>query len=282
MAGIDQPTATEDSLSEFPANIAETARTLFLAPNVDDTLQRVVDLAVATIEGCDFAGVFLRERATITTRAHTDPIVAEVDAIQCRTGEGPCLQAVAEGTTIYADDLADDARWPKFAPEATARGLRSVFALCLSADGTVGALNLYARYPGAFGVVDRAKGLILASLAGLAIASARAHEDEERRAGNFQAALATREVIGQAQGILMERERISADEAFVILRRASQHLNRKLREVAQDLVDTGEKPRTESVPVSPLAPVATTASPASPDDDAGTEAVHRPSLADGG
>jgi AmiR/NasT family two-component response regulator len=108
-----------------------------------------------------------------------------------------------------------------------------------------GALNLYARLPGAFGVVDRAKAVILASLADLALSVAHSHEDETRRSDNLNLALATREVIGQAQGILMERERITPDQAFDILRRASQHLNRKLRDVAQDLVDTGERPETD-------------------------------------
>lgn len=107
----------------------------------------------------------------------------------------------------------------------------------------MGALNLYARYPQAFGVIDRAKGLMLA---GLALSSAETHDAEDRRATNLQAALQSREVIGQAQGILMERERITPAQAFDILRRASQHLNIKLRDVAQALVDTGERPWTGS------------------------------------
>ena len=86
--------------------------------------------------------------------------------------------------------------------------------------------------------------MILASLTSLAVSAARSHEDEERRTEHLHAALTTREVIGQAQGILMERERISAGQAFDVLRRASQHLNRKLRDVAQDLVDTGDRPET--------------------------------------
>jgi ribosomal protein S18 acetylase RimI-like enzyme len=245
MAGIEHPIARQEIVADFPADISDTARALFLAPTLTDTLQRLVDLAVATIDGCDYAGVFLGRGSTLTTGAHTDPAVNEIDEMQSRSREGPCFEAAAAGHTVYAEDLVDETRWPTFTAEATARGLRSALSFCLTSDGTVGALNLYARYPRAFGVIDRAKGLILAALAGLAIGSAQAHEDEERRAGNLHAALATREVIGQAQGILMERERIRADEAFDILRRASQHLNRKLREVAQDLVDTGEPPPTQ-------------------------------------
>jgi hypothetical protein len=219
-------------------------RILFSAGSVEDTLTQVVGLAVATIEGCDFAGIFLVDGDLITTPVHTDPVVADVDSLQHRTGEGPCLDAIARAVAFYAEDLADDRRWPHFAPEATVLGVRSVLALPLSTTGTIGALNLYARYPRAFGVIDRARGLLLAGLAAGAFSSAQIHEDGERRAANLHAALASREVIGQAEGILMERERITGEQAFDILRRASQHLNVKLREVAQHLVDTGERPDT--------------------------------------
>ena len=152
---------------------------------------------------------------------------------------------MAEGTAVYAEDLAGDPRWPNFGPEAAGSGVRSVLALCLMGEGTVvGALNLYARFPLAFGAVDRARGLVLAGLAGLALSVAEAHDEELRRAENLRQALVTRQLIGQAQGILMERERITAEQAFDILRRASQHLNTKLREVAQELVETGERPST--------------------------------------
>jgi hypothetical protein len=107
--------------------------------------------------------------------------------------------------------------------------MRSLLALALPANGTPpapGALNLYGRYPRAFGVIDRGRGIFLASLAARALTTARQREDDERRAANLLAALVTREMIGQAQGILMERERITADQAFDILRRASQHPNR--------------------------------------------------------
>jgi GAF domain-containing protein len=205
----------------------------------------VVETAVATIEGCDFAGLFLVENDVITTPVHTDPIVEVIDARQQQLGEGPCLDALSQRLIFYVDDLSDDARWPHFGSQASAAGIRSVLALPLITNGKLGALNLYARYPAAFGAVDRAKGVILASLAGLALSAARSHEDEDRRSDNLHLALGTREVIGQAQGILMERERITPGQAFDILRQASQHLNRKLRDIAQDLVDTGERPETD-------------------------------------
>lgn len=231
-----------DISADISTNFSETARIMFAAGGVQDTLDRVVQIAVDIIEGCDFAGIFVAHDGAITTTACTEPIVAEVDALQSQTDEGPCLDAISQRVTVYAEDLADDNRWPIFGSRATTNGIRCVLALPLFTNGTLGALNLYARYPHAFGVIDRARGLLLAALAALALQSAQTHEDQDRRDINFHAALGSREIIGQAQGILMERERITGDEAFDILRRASQHLNLKLLEVAQTLVDTGERP----------------------------------------
>jgi ANTAR domain/GAF domain len=238
------PAIDSESLNELARNVAETAQILFTAGNVTDTLASLVDLGVATIDGCDFAGVFLVDGDSVTTPAHTDPTVIAVDALQHECGEGPCLDAITHRIVFYAEDLSTDLRWPQFAPRAAATGIRSALALPISADAQLGAVNLYARFPIAFGVMDRAKAAILVSLASLALSVANSQEDQVRRTLTFQSALSSREIIGEALGILMEREKISADQAFDILRRASQHLNIKLREVAQNLVDTGEDPIT--------------------------------------
>jgi GAF domain-containing protein len=234
----------EDSVIASAVALTEVARSLFMANSVEDSLTRAVDLSVITLEACEFAGAFLLEGDEVVAQACTDPLVAEVDPLQLRTGEGPGLDAVAHKLTFYADELGTDSRWPKFGPKASAMGMRSLLSLPMATDGTLGALNLYARYPQAFGVLGRTRGLLLASMAGFACSTARSHADEQRRAENLHAAIVTRELIGQAQGILIERERITADQAFHVLRQASQHLNLKLREVARDLVDTGERPDT--------------------------------------
>jgi len=250
LAETEDPSSIDDCVLEIIQGFSEAARALYSAGGAADTLQRVVDLAVEIIEGCDFAGIFLLERDAVTTPVHTDPVVIEVDALQHRIGEGPCLDALTNGVVVSADDLAGDARWPRFGPQATAAGVRTVLALTLPGNGAHGALTLYARYPQAFAVIDRAKGLLLSAFAGLALSSAVAHDDGERRLDNLQAALAAGAVIGQAQGILIERERITPDQAFDILRRASQNLNIKLRDVAQSLVDTGEQPQTGLPPAA--------------------------------
>jgi hypothetical protein len=231
-----------DPASELIATFLRTARALFSTGGVEITLQAVVDLAVATIEGCDFAGIFVMKSGQVVVAVHTDVLVAGIDNRQVAAGAGPCVDAIEQSLPVYVEDLAVDTRWPAFGREAAAAGIRSLLALRVASDGARGALSLYASYPSAFGAADRARGLVLAGLAGVAVAVAQAREEDVRQAENLRQALVTRELIGQAQGILMERERITAEQAFDILRGASQHLNVKLREVAQDLVDTGEKP----------------------------------------
>jgi GAF domain-containing protein len=233
-----------DVAGELTAELSTVARALFSAGDVRSTLQTIVDLATATMDGCDVASIFVAEARPPTTPVFTDPLADQIDILQRRSGEGPCLDARSGNLPVYADDLADDPRWREFGPASAAAGIRCMLAFPLSASGSEGVLNLAAAYPGAFGATDRAKGVIFATLADLALAGARTHEDEDRRADNLHRALVTRELIGRAEGILMERERITSDQAFDILRRASQHLNVKLKEVAEDLVETGERPST--------------------------------------
>ena len=243
MAGDeDQVTA------ELADSVSASARALFAPGSVPETLQRIVALSVDTIDSCDLAGIFLVADGRVTTPAASEPLVTRLDGLQFEADEGPCLDAISEQGVYYAGDLRDDDRWPQFGPRATELGVRCLLAVPLLAEGTLAALNLYARMPLAYGAIDRAKGLLLATLAGHALHSAQLRQDEETHSDQLQQALVTRGVIGQAQGILMERERITADQAFNVLRRASQTLNIKLRDVAQTLVETGEAPTSERRP----------------------------------
>ena len=241
---------TDHTYGQLATSIAGIAGTLYFDPTVRGTLQRIVDFAVSTVEGADMAGISLVSERGIETPVYSEPHALEVDNIQYETGEGPCLDAIEKKATIYSEDLADDERWPLFGPRAAALGLRSLLSCRLSAeDATLGALNLYARLPRAYGAIDRTKAVIFAAHAGVALGVAKGREEAgvllDREIGRLEylrGALASREVIGQAEGILIERERITADQAFQVLRRASQHLNIKLREVAAYLVETGEVP----------------------------------------
>lgn len=235
------------STEEVERNLAEVARALFATGTVEGSLELTVELAVATVDGCDAAGIFLLRGGQVVTAAASLPIVVELDQQQFANDEGPCLDAVAGRGMTYATDLDDDDRWPSFGPAAARAGIRSALAVRLS-DQPVSALNLYAHMPDAFGATDRAKAILFATLAGAALDAAEVRAGDESRLSNLHEALLTRELIGQAQGILIEREHITGDKAFDVLRRASQHLNVKVREIARTLVETGEAPVTGRTP----------------------------------
>ena len=238
-----------DELEELEEEFSGIAVALFAPGTVEETLRQIVEVAERSVDGCAGAGIFVRGIAGFETPAASRRLVLALDAIQVETGEGPCLDASNLGTISYALDLSEDGRWPRFGPAAVAAGVRSVLSYSLSLDRP-SALNLYAHLPAAFGATDRAKGHLFATLARLAYESAERSAAGEEKADNLLEALRSRELIGQAQGILMERERITADQAFDVLRRASQHMNIKLRDVAETLVETGESPSIGRKPPS--------------------------------
>jgi len=239
----------DDAREELATNFAAIARELYSQKTLEATLRHIVDLAVQTIRGCTGAGVSLVVGEEIVTPVATNSSVYELEALQYASGQGPCLAAIAQCETVYAHDLAGDERWPEFGAQAEHSGIRSALCFCLFGDETLGALCLYAADRDAFDSTDRAQALIFATHAGVALAAAGDLADAEaalaielHHLGNLQGALESRQVIGRAEGILMHREGITADDAFDLLREASQHLNTKLREVAQYVVDTGEVP----------------------------------------
>jgi hypothetical protein len=229
---------------DLEASLSDVAVQLFAPGSVADTLQHIVDLAERAVDGCDAAGVLVIQDGRVSTAAASSSIVKELDQLQIGANEGPCLDASTNGVVLYAEDLAGDRRWPTFCRHAAAAGIMSVIAFPLSPDRS-SALNLYARRPRAFGEADRAQGQLFATLARLAFDSAKVRAADDARAANLVDAIRTRELIGQAQGILMERERITGEEAFDLLRRASQRMNIKLRQVAETLVETGQAPPEE-------------------------------------
>lgn len=225
---------------ELAAQFAAVARALEAQPTVEATLQQVVDVAQAIVPGCHHAGVTVLHRGRPETPAATDGVSAEVDRVQYEAGEGPCLSAIVEAETFRTGDLAAEDRWPRFSTPAVERtGVRSVLAYRLFTDeDTFGALNLYSREVDAFDEDALAVGTILAAHAALAFARARKRE----QIAGLELAVASNRAIGMAIGILMAIRRTSQQEAFDLLRVTSQRTNRKLREIADDVVLTGELP----------------------------------------
>lgn len=226
-----QGTAEPQSL-QLAREFADMAKVLFAEPQLEATLARICALGVAHIPNCHHAAVSLVEgRGRIRSHGATDEVPIKVDDLQYRTGQGPCLEAIGEQDVLVVDDLAEDDRWPEFAPLAVAAGVRSMLSFRLfAAEETIGALNLYSRQPGALGGDDMAVqwGAVFAAHASVAVAGARTEL-------NLRTALESRETISVAVGMLMARQQVSREEAFDILRRASQRMNVKLRDVAQQL-----------------------------------------------
>jgi len=229
--------------SDLAGSFASLARDLFARESVEETLQHIAVLAVATIDGCDHAGVWVVDDGQITREIQTDPLVDHVDGLQLKDDEGPCVDALAGKPVVLAGDIANDDRYPTFGPEAREAGVAAVLSQRLMiGNDSFGSLNLYATKPNAFDESARDLALLFAAHAGVVLAAAQARADAAKEEEGLRTALMSRDVIGQAKGILMERRRVTADEAFDILRRTSQQLNVKLREVAERLAETGELP----------------------------------------
>lgn len=202
----------------------------------ESTIERIADYArIAT--SCDDAGVMLvHARNQIETAAATSQRVGESHNLQIVHDEGPCLDAI-EGEAVYlSPDVSNDERWLKWGPAVAELGMRSVLSLRLETrTRRYGSLNLYADRLDAFDEDDVAVGTIFVRHA--AVALANAHNEE-----GLQVAIDARKLIGQAQGILMERYDLDADRAFEFLRRQSQAHNVKLRYVAEWVVDHRTSP----------------------------------------
>ncbi|MFL6099435.1 MAG: GAF and ANTAR domain-containing protein [Actinomycetales bacterium] len=202
-----------------------------LSESSERTLQRVVQLAVDTVPGCDYAGVTLRHRSRLETPAATDPLVNLLDEQQYQLNEGPCVDAVQRENVYIIRDTRTETRWPKWAPRAAGQGVLSVLSVRMETpERVVGGLNLYSRTPDAFGN----EALLTAHVYGMhaSTAIAATHQIEHLAIG-----MRTRHLIGLAQGMLMMRYGLSEEQAFQFLTRTSQHENVKLRDIAQRVAD---------------------------------------------
>lgn len=217
--------------------LGDLARRLGSEDDVEETLHAIVGAAVATVPGAGHASISsIQGRREVRTVAASDELPREVDRLQYETGQGPCLDSLYAQATVRVSDMAREERWPRFGTRAAALGVGSMLAVQLYVDGgDLGALNLLSTETDAFDDESEHVGLVFASHAAVAMASAQ--QNEQLRQG-----LATRDLIGMAKGVLMERFKISGDRAFSVLVRTSQHENRKLREIAEELVSTGELP----------------------------------------
>lgn len=225
------------SLAEEFATISSELRT---GAGKASTLRQIVTLAVETVPGCTDCGVSVRRRdGHLDTLECTSPVVREADEEQDRLGEGPALQVDRKFGALVVPDVTADQRWPRWGQVALGLGLRSLLCLELPARSRPPAyLTLFAAEQDAFDATDLALASIYARHAADAL-------DVVRKVTGLDTALRSRQVIGVAQGMLMQQYRISLDQAFEVLRRYSHNHNVRIRDLAEQLVLEGHVSTTE-------------------------------------
>ncbi|MEQ3553419.1 GAF and ANTAR domain-containing protein [Pseudonocardia nematodicida] len=217
---------------------------------VEEVLKRVVDAVGRVVPAAGLVSVTLRDDSgEFHTPVETDSLATAFDQVQYRSGRGPCVDAAQPDgpAAAWSDDLRGETQWPEFAEEVAARGYRSVLAVELLPDAhpprLPGALNVYATGSAVFGPADRDRLTLLAGYASLALAKCSAVSAAALREAQLREAIESRDVIGQAKGILMARRGLSADEAFDVLRRTSQDVNVKLAHLARTVVESPDRVR---------------------------------------
>jgi GAF domain-containing protein len=180
-----------------------------------------------------------------TTQARSEAFVEEIDDLQYETGEGPCLESIKTGDMYYVNCTPDEDRWKEFCDLAAHHGVGSVLSFPLRAQvHALGALNLYSMEVDGFSEGDKDMAKIFAAQASIAVANAQLYDDSQMLVDNLYDAMASRGVIEQAKGIIIERENCSPEEAFETLKKASQDTNVKLRDIAARLVEAAQARRT--------------------------------------
>jgi GAF domain-containing protein len=216
---------------------AELQQLLLATDDITGFLDQLTTLTVKVLPGEVSCGLTLRRDHGAFTVASSDSRASQVDEIQYGHDEGPCLRSLATGEVVVVDDLANEDRWGGYRMPALGHGVRSSLSLPLHTDGEViGALNIYATTPRAFGPGEQLVARRFADEASRALALAVRLAERTEMSAHLQAALASRAVIDQAVGIIMGQNRCTVDEAFEVLRAISQNRNVKLRDIAADMV----------------------------------------------
>jgi hypothetical protein len=230
-AATSDPDPAAPALAAAPMDaLRAAARNLGNVTDAQGLAERVVAGALTSVPVAERAALHTAARAGATSvRAASDPVAEELEAAQTAAGEGPRVEVLGSGGRVHVPDTAVEARWPDVVARARAAGVGAVLALDVSCAAVRGALVLYAARAEAFSATSRATAALFADYVAVALAA-------QARIDAMTSALAQRDVIGQAKGILMAREGVDAEGAFAHLAQASQHRNVKLVQVARELV----------------------------------------------
>ncbi len=230
---------TADRPPSYVPDMVGMAPDLFTPRSVDVTLDTVAKLAGRSF-GSAGAGVVLTAGKGIAEVAATTADARRAEAMQVEHHEGPGFDAIAGRQLVTSAELRFDSRWRFWAPQAADLGFRSVLSLVLADSDPFGAVTLYSRHPSYFDGEVLAAGLAFAQFASIAITVAVEREQLVR-------ARDSRGIVGQAQGILMERYDLTADQAFAVLRRYSSYLNKKLRQIAEWVISDRSLPELDLI-----------------------------------
>lgn len=218
----------------------ELSRMVLVDRSLTDVLTDVTRLAAGGIPGAEAASITLIRNDRPFTVAHFGEMSLAADELQYEHGYGPCIDAGRGGVLLRVDDMQTEQRWPAYVAHLLeTTEVRSSLSIPLPYQGSsIGALNIYSTEPAAFATPDSLRaGLEVAEIVAVAVANADAHAQLGEQARNMRLAMESRAVIEQAKGVLMAQRRVDADQAFDILREASQRYNRKLRDIASGIVE---------------------------------------------
>ena len=216
--------------------VPELVSLLLTTRSVEDFLGELARAAGRELDAS--CGITTRRDGRPVTVASSDALASQVDEVQYGGGQGPCLQSLATGEVVAVPDLAEERRWGGYPARALAYGIGSSLSLPLRSDGqTIAALNLYSRSAHAFDEpAELARATALAAQGSAVLGVALHQAQQAQLTEQLRAALSSRSVIDQAIGIVMAQQRCTASAAFAVLRGASQTRNRKLRDIATDIV----------------------------------------------
>lgn len=229
----------EEELPALADQLSVLARAMQGADGVPSTLEAIVQAAVSTVPGAQYASLSaVRGRRDVVTVASTGELARAVDQAQYDAGEGPCLDALYHRVSVRLPDLAMESRWPHFVARARQLAVGSLLAVQLYVAGDdLAALNMQSREAGAFTDESEHVARLFAAHAAVALAGAEQRE-------HLTTALTSRDTTGQAKGILMERHKVTATQAFAMLVQVSSLTNRRLVDIADELVTTGSLPES--------------------------------------
>lgn len=235
---LEKSSSAAHSAAELAELFADLGRELRYELDLDTTLRLIAARSVKLVPGAQHAAVSRGRQGKFETIGSTSDVPPRVDRIQYSLGSGPCVDAALQHEIFRTGDLVDDQRWPEFGRRAAAEeGINSMLSvrLFLEDDDLVAALNLYSATPEAFDLSDETLAMMLATHASMALAGARLHEQVQ----HLERALQSNRGIGVAIGVLMNQFKITQEQAFDLLRMASQHGHRKLVDVAHEVTETG-------------------------------------------